>query len=647
MKTKISILVFLFSAFSLLGQTNKVIDSLKQSLISDKIHDTAKISANLMLSKKYLSIDLDSVYFFSKNALKLSLQNKNYRLDRIYTGLGLNQFYNSSNDSARYYYDEALKILDKKDDILSRAVVYSNYSMSYLTTGNFDKKLAYNLKAIDLMKNNHSELSRLYYNHATIYGGEVKFNDKTKKYLRLAYLSSIKSNNYLIQATTLRGFAYFNIAENKLDSARINLEKGLLLCEKTKLPQICFEVNVELGKLYDKLKMFDKANFTLLKANKYAIIRKRKYDIMTSNIYVAQNEFSRGNYNKSSNYFEKAEIIYIDEPAPEIGVELYKSWAEVEKKKGNYRKSNKLLEKSIILKDSIYSQENRAILANADAKYETEKKDKEIIQQQLQLEKTESELQKKKTQTNYLIGIITFLLIASILAWFLFQQRQKRKNQEIITLKREHQIKTLETLIEGEEKERFRIAKELHDGVNGDLSAIKFKLSTLLEMNNTVIKEAITMIDNSCNQVRAISHNLVPPSLDNFNLLEAVEEYCEKSDASHSQKIIFQHLGDTIDMSKKEEINIFRVIQELVTNSIKHAGATEINVQISCRSKIMQITVEDNGKGFDTNTMEGKGIGLKNIQSRVDYLHGTIDLISNKQGTSITIEIDRNPNDNY
>jgi signal transduction histidine kinase len=518
--------------------------------------------------------------------------------------------------------------------------------MSYLTTDNFDKKIAYNLKAIDLMIGNHRELSRLYYNHSTIYGGESEFNDKTKKYLKLAYLSSLKSDYYLVQAASLGGLAYFNIQENKLDSAKINLEKGLLLCEKTKLPQICYEVNKELGKLYGKLEMFDKANDILLVANNYALIRKRKYDIIESNVYLAKNEIKRGNYNASIIYFEKAEIVFIDEPVPEIGVAFYRSWAEAEKKIGNYRKSNELLEKSIQLKDSVYSQENRAILVNADAKYETEKKDKEIALQQLQLEKTERELQKRKTQSNYLIGIVTFLLVGSILIWFLFQQRQKRKNQEIVTLKREHQIKTLETLIEGEEKERFRIAKELHDGVNGDLSAIKYKLSTLLEMNNTIIKEAIIMIDNSCNQVRAISHNLVPPSLENFNLLEAVEEYCEKSDTSHTEKITFQHLGDEVNMLKKEEINIFRIIQELVTNSIKHANATEINVQISCRNKTMQITVEDNGKGFDKEKAEGKGIGLVNIQSRIDYLHGTIDLITNNQGTSTTIEIDKNTNGN-
>ena len=93
-----------------------------------------------MLGKIYLSIDLDSMYFFVNNALKLSLQNDNYRLDRIYSAIGLNHFYNSNIDSARYYYDKALILLDRKDDLLSRAVIYANYSMSYLTTDNFDKK---------------------------------------------------------------------------------------------------------------------------------------------------------------------------------------------------------------------------------------------------------------------------------------------------------------------------------------------------------------------------------------------------------------------------------------------------------------------------------------------------------------------------
>jgi signal transduction histidine kinase len=166
-------------------------------------------------------------------------------------------------------------------------------------------------------------------------------------------------------------------------------------------------------------------------------------------------------------------------------------------------------------------------------------------------------------------------------------------------------------------------------------------------MNNKVIKEAITMIDDSCKQVRAISHNLVPPSLENFSLIEATEAYCNNLDAVNPIAINFQSIGDEFQLSKKAEINIFRIIQELVTNSLKHAEANEIDVQMSCQNNLLQITVEDDGKGFDRAEVKGKGIGLSNIESRIEYLNATVDFMSNNKGTSYTFEIDINTlNDN-
>ena len=148
------------------------------------------------------------------------------------------------------------------------------------------------------------------------------------------------------------------------------------------------------------------------------------------------------------------------------------------------------------------------------------------------------------------------------------------------------------------------------------------------------------MIDDSCKQVRAISHDLVPPSLENFNLIEATKLYCSNLNQNTNEVIIkFQHLGTIFKMAKKAEINVFRIIQELVINSLKHAEATVINVQISYRDTI-QITVEDDGKGFDS-AQEAKGIGLKNVQSRAGYLSATLDCISNKNGTSYTIDINK------
>ena len=276
----------------------------------------------------------------------------------------------------------------------------------------------------------------------------------------------------------------------------------------------------------------------------------------------------------------------------------------------------------------------------AYCQFEVEKKDKEIAEQKLIVADQELALTQSKSKTRIMSILIVSLLLAAFLLWFLFRQRQKRIQQQLVTVQREQEVRTLESLMEGEEKERLRIAKELHAGVNGDLSAIKFKLSSLLEMNNTVIKETVTMIDNSYDQVRAISHNLVPPSLKDFNLIEAVGEYCQNMNAIHEVKIEFQHVGNTIILDKKQEANLFRIVQELVVNSIKHAEGSEIDVQLSCLQDTLQLTVEDNGKGFDPKTVKSDGIGMQNVKSRVAYLNAMMDFLSNEKGTTYTITMD-------
>lgn len=647
MKTLFNLIICFLLSLTGVSQTSSIIDSIKLELKNPKTQDSEKVSAFLTLAKKYMSIDLDSSAYYANRSVEASLKQNKYQIVKAYNSLGLIHFYNSRSDSARYYYDKALKILDINDNDIQRSTIYCNYSLSYQNTGEFQKRLDYSQKAIDLVENNPVEVCLLYFNHSILFA-EGGFNEKSKKYLKLALENSITAKDYRVEGAVLRQLAYHSVDEKEFESAKIYLNRGLELCEKLKSAETCFEVNIMLGELYDELEEYDKAEEVLLKAKFFAISRKIKYQIMASNILLGKHELKKGDYRKSSDYFEEFGQMYANNPEPQIGIEGFSNWADVEIKQKNYKKSIELLEKYHVLQDSVYSEENRSIIANVEAKYENEKKEKEIIVQKLQLRENENELQTKRSQSNYMIGIIVFLLVASILTWFLYQQKEKQKNQEILTLKREVQIKTLESLIEGEEKERFRIAKELHDGVNGDLSAIKYKLSSLLEMNNKVIKEAITMIDDSCKQVRAISHNLVPPSLEKFNLVEAAEEYCNNlNEINTDVEFTFQHLGDALDVSKKAEVNVFRIIQELITNSIKHADASSINVQISCYNNSVQLSIEDDGKGFDKDKVESGGIGLSNVQSRIDYLQATVDFISNKNGTSYTIDIDKEKlNDN-
>ena len=325
-----------------------------------------------------------------------------------------------------------------------------------------------------------------------------------------------------------------------------------------------------------------------------------------------------------------------------INHHIYYAYSDIYEFKGDYKKAYEYYEKANEENEKIYSENIQNVLLSNNSAYRIKDKELELVKKDNAILKQASQIQKNKSQKNLMIGIISFLLLTSILLWFSYQQRQKRKNEEIVSLKREQQVKTLELLMEGEEKERLRIAKELHDGVNVDLSAIKYKLTSLLEKNNQVINEAVSMIDKSCEQVRAISHNLVPPALKNFSLIEALEDYCSTTNALHDTEISFQHIGHIIEMSKKAEANVFRIVQELVNNSIKHAQASEIDVQISYQNDTIQLTIEDDGKGFDMDTHKSSGIGLRNINSRVAYLNAKLDVTSDDKGTSFVIDINTN-----
>ncbi|PXY38812.1 hypothetical protein DMB65_21045 [Flavobacterium cheongpyeongense] len=222
----------------------------------------------------------------------------------------------------------------------------------------------------------------------------------------------------------------------------------------------------------------------------------------------------------------------------------------------------------------------------------------------------------------------------------------KKVNSQLEIDKQNQEIATLEALIDGEDKERKRIAQELHDGLNSDLSAIKYHLSTLEESGLSVIdtenlNKVINMIDESCAQVRSISHNLMPSSILEYGLIESIGEYCIKIKSSDNFKIDFQTYGDYIALSKKNETVVYRIIQELVTNILKHSKATEAMIQFNYREDELFITVEDNGIGFDKSAVSN-GIGLKNINTRIAFLNAQLDIDSSASGSSYTISINLN-----
>lgn len=192
----------------------------------------------------------------------------------------------------------------------------------------------------------------------------------------------------------------------------------------------------------------------------------------------------------------------------------------------------------------------------------------------------------------------------------------------------------------GEEKERSRIAKELHDGIGSLLAASKMHASKLLSQSPDIVSPLIHMLDNASKETRRISHNLLPESLLNKGLDIALQDFISSINESQLIKAEYQSINLSSELPQSTQLTIYRIIQELFNNIIKHSNATEAMVQLNQHNTKLLITVEDNGKGFSYSN-GNNGIGLQNIKSRLSLLNGKMEVDSKEtMGTSVYIEFE-------
>lgn len=247
----------------------------------------------------------------------------------------------------------------------------------------------------------------------------------------------------------------------------------------------------------------------------------------------------------------------------------------------------------------------------------------------------------------FYIGIILETIFFSLGLAFklkIYNDQRSKIRFEITKHKHKQQISRFQGLLQGEEKERKRMAEELHDGIAGDLTAIKFQLSTFKmeetsEKNKAVIEEVSKIIENSYEQIREISHNLSPSSIINYGLIRTLENFSLKIEKNYGVKFSFEYFGDALpQLTKMVQIHIYRIIQELVSNFLKHADATEGRLEIHYEKPMMKIIVIDNGKGFSRKEISS-GIGFSNIDSRIKFLNAKFVKAKTDLGTKFIIEI--------
>jgi signal transduction histidine kinase len=202
--------------------------------------------------------------------------------------------------------------------------------------------------------------------------------------------------------------------------------------------------------------------------------------------------------------------------------------------------------------------------------------------------------------------------------------------------------KSIKSLIEGQETERNRIAKELHDGLCVELANTKHKIELAIkETNLEILFEAINKIDEISSTTRNISHNMSPYVLKRYGLGHAFNDFIEQTEKQTDIKFNVHLYGLENRLDETLEISLYRIVQELTANIIKHSRATEAEIQILQNEEKINIVISDNGIGFNDKTIiTNNGIGLQNVKSRIEILNGVINIDSQEQhGTTIIIEI--------
>jgi two-component system, NarL family, sensor kinase len=507
-------------------------------------------------------------------------------------------------------YFDALKTYNS-DDLDKQQAVLIRLATIYERLYNDEKALQYYQEALTMIqklkgKRTDVESESLYTSIANIYfkQGEIA---KAKEYLYRMAASMPDTTETLTSGAFYHLAGQIALKQHRYDSAGFYLRNALLFFEYTRHMDVISNINTDLARL--KLTTGD-----LLEAKKYAL---RSIDAA-----------------KQSG--EK-----------DVLASAMTVMAEYYNKTGAQSKAYEALSQANLLSDSVLVAANIKQANTLSAIYENDQKEKQIAELELD-KKIQTTAVRQKALLNIVFGIaLVMLLIISFGIYVNFKKNQKIERQRIAELEKEKQLMGVEAMLKGQEEERHRLARDLHDGLGSMLSGVKISFSTLRDnipmtaANAEAYGKTLEQLDRTIAELRKVAHNLMPEALVRFGLKSAVKDFCESLRLAGNTEIICEQFGEERDLGNIADVNIYRIVQELINNAIHHGKARRVLVQITKTADKIMITVEDDGKGFELdNLKKATGIGWSNIQSRVNYFNGVIDIDSKlREGTTINIEL--------
>lgn len=519
-------------------------------------------------------------------------------------------FYKISDNDSLYFsfnlkaYNNALAIQDSSTVLRSLSALGQCYD--------YKSEYSYNLEYLNLLESKAQAYHDNYFKiiHRYLLGNYYLFREKNfdaiKHYKELLdYKFTKKDSIYLLYAYNNLGVLY---QENlkKHDSAIYFYEKKLDLLNKN---------------------------------NQY----KTNIDYFITNLNLANSFESKKDFEKAEHYYKIADSIPINQNVIQnkylIKENLSKLFAETNNYKGAYlnlKESNKYL-------DSLKREDQRTAVAKIKEQYDNEK---------LRADNLESESERKQNQNLFFVAL-AFILFGGITA-FLIQKNTRKKQklaeqgkaletQKLVTVLKEQELMSIDAMIAGQEKERQRIANDLHDDLGGLMANVKLHFNVLKDKQTPELFDKTTnLLEEAYQKIRSIAHTKNSGVIAKQGLLKAVQNMADN--ISDSNKMVVDVIDHGLEnrLENSLELTIFRIIQELIANVIKHAEATEATIHLTNHEDSLNIMVEDNGKGFNPSqiTTKNKGMGISSIDKRVEHLNGNMTIESEiNKGTTIIIDI--------
>lgn len=618
---------------------NKTIDSLLAQ-VSNHPGDTKLQAATLgELCLEYKKYNVDKAKEYGRKAIDLAKQNNyNAELGKAYSYLG--QAYETLGkiDDAFLLADSALKFSTQAKDYTGQTIAENLLGVLNRRKAKYADAMTHHMNAYKIAEaNNNKRLMATALNGCAVVQMTTNDIDKAEEF-HLQSLALRKEAGTLREIyQTYEGLGIANREREKYDKA---LEYYYKAYDQVKnlgdSSAISFTYN-DIGAAYSF-----KGNTT--EAEKYLkqsiAIRERmneKHELAYTYNYLGENYERKKDLVNAEANIKKALSIAKEINNSKQTYQAYESLSDFFSRHNKFDSAYKYLQSYKTLRDSLAKKDKAEVVAELTTKYETSQKEKKIQEQEFEL-----------TKKNYWITGAALLLLAGILLGSSYYRRNKLKQEARLQAEilKQQDIAT-KAILEAEEKERQRIAKDLHDGVGQMMSAAKLNLSAIEneitfkdEMQKISLQRIIKLVDDSCKEVRAVSHNMMPNALLKAGLSSAVREFINQID----QKIIKVNLhseGLNERLDSNTETVLYRVIQECVNNVIKHAGASHLDISLIKDEDGVSATVEDNGKGFDVmDITKMDGLGLKNIRTRVEYLKGTVDFDSAPgKGTLVAIHV--------